>query len=254
MIRSLFPGVVVSGFLAWLVAPCAHSGEAEGSGSDPGGAAETQVQREEGSRAWIKLLMERRDHAAAIAAAKEYLADERFATARGRGGVKLHLAMAHDATGDLDEAEMGYAEVWVRHTGEISVSSPAVKRWMEILWQRNRPTQVAPDGKTIPADRQGAYQGGATYIEITSRPGLLNQMTSEERGRWNEVARLVATYAAEPGIITLEQQRQESRKHHGWRFDPPPLWYVWGAMGSAGIVLAIVWERRRAACKRNKSG
>ena len=82
-----------------------------------------------------------------------------------------------------------------------------MKRWMELLWQRNKP---ARDERTF-ADRQGAYQTGAEYIEQTSR--FKNQMGEEELNLWTEVEALVKTYEGNPGIKTMAQLRAEKKKN-----------------------------------------
>jgi hypothetical protein len=87
--------------------------------------------------------------------------------------------------------------------GNIKVSVPAMTRWMEALWARNKPSS---DPNT-PGDRQGAYQGGARYIELTGR--FKDKMIESDLELWQEVEKLVKTYEGNPAIKTMEQLKRE---------------------------------------------
>jgi tetratricopeptide (TPR) repeat protein len=71
---------------------------------------------------------------AAIATAKEYLETDGFR--RYAVPCRMLLAASHDKAGRADDALTAYQQVWISSMGTIRFSSPAMKRWMEILWKR----------------------------------------------------------------------------------------------------------------------
>ena len=75
--------------------------------------------------------------------------------------------------------------------------------WMELSFKRNNPS----NDPNIPADRQGAYQGGYRYLELTGR--FKDKLTAEELGLWTKVERLTAIYVADPGVKSMEQIQKE---------------------------------------------
>ena len=105
-----------------------------------------------------------------------------------------------------------YGQVWSgNNMGDISISAPAIKRWMELSWQRNR----AAEAPRTPADRQAAYEAGAKYIKGTAP--LKSQMTEEELKSWNEVEELVKTYEADPDIKSMAEIEREKKEAGGIR-------------------------------------
>jgi hypothetical protein len=99
-----------------------------------------------------------------------------------------------------------YVKVWSAHMGFVKISAPAIKRWMELSWQRNLPSR--PD-QNVEADRQGAYNGGAKFIEATLRPEFQSKMTEEDKTLWKEVEVLVKKYEADPSVKSLAKQKKE---------------------------------------------
>ena len=88
-----------------------------------------------------------------------------------------------------------------------------MKRWMELTWQRNKPSK---DPNTLP-DRQGAYQGGAEYIDMTSRKEIQDKMTEKEHQLWKEVENLVQTYEADPSIKSMDEINREKESQQKLR-------------------------------------
>jgi hypothetical protein len=80
---------------------------------------------------------------------------------------------------------------------------------MELCWSRNLPSRTDPQGRLIVSDRQGAYDGGANYIDATSRPDFQNKMTDEDKPLWKAVEALVKKYESDPNIKSLAEQRRE---------------------------------------------
>ncbi len=206
---------------------------------------EQMQQREEGARAWIRMLMQRGDHAAAAAAAKDYLNDAGFRNVRRLPEVALWYAQALDRGGNLPDALVAYSKVWGSYMGQVSISAPAIKRWMEICWDRNLPRRMSDAGHWVVPDRQGAYNGGARFIEATARPGFFDKMTPDERKLWNEVKQLVDTYALDPGIRTLEVQQRERAKAEKARLDAGPWWALAVGLAATGIIAVVVWFRHQ---------
>jgi hypothetical protein len=94
-------------------------------------------------------------------------------------------------------------KVWATHMGNIRISAPAMKSWMELLWSRNK---SSADPK-VPADRQGAYEGGARYIENTAP--IKGKMAEDDLKLWEEVEKLVKTYEADPNIKSMAKIKAE---------------------------------------------
>jgi hypothetical protein len=98
--------------------------------------------------------------------------------------------------------------VWSANMGFVKVSAPAIKRWMELSWQRNLGSRTE-GGKPVEGDRQGAYNGGANYILATTRPEFQSKMTEDDKVLWKEVDTLVKKYESDPSIKSLAQQKKE---------------------------------------------
>ena len=101
--------------------------------------------------------------------------------------VGLLLAESYDKQNRKEDAIASYMKVWSAHMGLIQVSAPALTRWMELLWIRNKPA-VGNGG----SDRESAYKQGANYIKLTSR--FKDRLTREELELWQVVEKLVKTY------------------------------------------------------------
>jgi tetratricopeptide (TPR) repeat protein len=140
--------------------------------------------------------MAKGDFAAAAESAKLYLDREKNNFSNFTPEAGLLLARTYDERKMSEDAIAMYVKVWGAHMGKISVSAPAVKRWMELSWQRNQP-----------GDRQGAYEGAAGYLKLTGR--FEDRMGPEDLALWRQVAKLVETYEADPNIKSLEQIARE---------------------------------------------
>ncbi len=140
--------------------------------------------------------MENGDFVAAGETARRYLDPEQHKFSRFKPEAALLLARSYDRRGDVDNALAMYTKVWSANMGYIAVSAPAMKRWMELSWQRNQP-----------GDRQGAYEGGARYLELTAR--FKDRMSESDLGLWQEVDDLVKVYVADPNVKSLEQLAKE---------------------------------------------
>jgi len=121
-----------------------------------------------------------------------------------KGPVNVLLAESYEKTNKINDAIFSYSSIcFGNQIGNILYSAPACKRWMELLWERDA---AAVDGK--PGDRQGAYDGGYKYVDMTRR--LYDKMTQEEKELWNSVEELVKEYEASPNIKSVAQQKKEA--------------------------------------------
>ena len=156
----------------------------------------------------IEIEMKKGDFVAAAKRANEYLnKDEKAGPVHGftkyAPQVGLILAESFDKRGMTDDTISMYVKVWSANMGNIQVSAPAIKRWMELSFKRNK---ISNDPR-IASDRQGAYNGGWRYIDLTSR--FKDKMTPEDRVLWDEVEKLVAKYVADPSVKSMQQIKAE---------------------------------------------
>jgi tetratricopeptide (TPR) repeat protein len=101
--------------------------------------------------------------------------------------IGLFVARSHQETGDLDAAIDAYSSVWSTPEAPVRLTAFAIKTWMELLWNRNKPD-----------DRKVALESGGLYLEAT-RP-LAAEMSAEESKLWQEIEKLVQTYSADPSV------------------------------------------------------
>ncbi len=162
----------------------------------------------------IQVLMAKGDHEAAAKRANEYLNREAAAGpvhgfTKYSAEVGFLLAQTFEKRNLNDDAILMYMKVWSTYMGNVKISAPAIHTWMELSYKRNNPS----NDPNIPADRQGAYQGGYQYIELTSR--FKDKLTKEERELWDKVQKLVEKYVADPAVKSMEQIKKEKEKAAG---------------------------------------
>jgi len=156
----------------------------------------------------IEIEMKKGDYASAQKDAKLYLEP---VEKKGMGfrqhspEVQLILARTYDKKGMINDALAMYVKIWSAHMGYLAVSAPAMKRWMELMWDRNAPAA----NENSKSDRQAAYEAGFVFIEATGRKEFFKQMSAEELDLRAEVKRLVDTYEHTPGIKSMAQVRAE---------------------------------------------
>ena len=151
----------------------------------------------------VELEMAKEDYAKAEEKAKLYLDREKTGFSKFSPQVGLLLAESYDKRNMTNDAISMYVKVWSAHMGNIKISAPAMTRWMQLSWDRNTPG----NDTGTPGDRQGAYEGGAKYIELTGR--FKDKMTDEDLALWQEVEQLVKTYEANPSIKSMEEIKRE---------------------------------------------
>jgi len=147
--------------------------------------------------------MAKKDFAKAAEHARVYLDRAKSGFSKYSPQVGLLLARSFEERDMVDDAISMYVKVWSAHQGNIKISAPAMLNWMQLSWDRNK----ASSDPNTPGDRQGAYQGGAKYIELTGR--FKDSMIESDLELWKEVEKLVKTYEGNPAIKTVEQIKRE---------------------------------------------
>lgn len=159
----------------------------------------------------IQVLMGKGDFEGAAKRANEYLNREPANGAvhgfkKYSAEVGYLLGQSFEKRNLNDDAIQMYVKVWSTYMGNVKVSAPAIHSWMELSFARNRPSA---DPK-IPADRQGAYQGGYEYIQQTGR--FKNKLTPEELELWTKVQKLTDRYVADPSVKSMEEIKKAQEK------------------------------------------
>jgi tetratricopeptide (TPR) repeat protein len=144
------------------------------------------------------------DYAAAADTVRVYLDRENHNFRKFTAQAGMLLARTFDERKMVNDAIAMYMNVWTSHMGFIEISAPAMQRWMELSWQRNRP---ADEAKRVMSDRQAAYEKGAEYLSLTGR--FKDKMSEAEVAAWNKVQALTETYVADPGVKSLEELARE---------------------------------------------
>jgi hypothetical protein len=147
----------------------------------------------------IELLMKKLEYAKAAEWARIYLDREQTGFLKHSAKVGLLLAESYDKQNRRDEALCAYEEIWSVHMGNIMISAPAYTRWMELMWERNR-----PEAGNQQADRQIARMQGAAYIQLTSC--FKDRLSKEELEAWGRVEKLMKAHEAGPDMEAVRKQ------------------------------------------------
>lgn len=139
-----------------------------------------------------------KNYDAAIETTRAYLAESRFR--QHTLPSRMIYAESQDRAGRTEDAILVYGQIWVSSPGAIRYSAPAMKRFMELLWQRN----TTQNGVS---DRQLAYERGDAYIKQTTL--AVKKATSEERAVWEQVSELVKTYEAHSDTTPIVEDKKK---------------------------------------------
>lgn len=168
--------------------------------------SDKKPQKEKALYRKIELLAAKEDWAKVNEQSKIYMDRKTNNFSTYSGAVNMLLAQSYEKTNQINDAIFSYSSISFGNLrGNIKFSAPACKRWMEMLWERDAP---GVDGK--PGDRQGAYNGGYSYVDSTRR--IYEKMTQEEKEMWNSIEELVKEYEARPGIKSFAQQKKEAEE------------------------------------------
>jgi tetratricopeptide (TPR) repeat protein len=159
----------------------------------------------------IQVEMQKSDFAGAEANARLYLDKKQNNFSKWAAEVSLLLAQTYDKRGMINDALSMYTKVWGAYMGYIAVSGPAMKRWMELSWDRG--LRASSDAGI--SDRQGAYEAGWTYIDSTKR--FFDKMTEPEQEFWKEVQKLVLDFEARPEVKSMDKVKAEKEAARGRR-------------------------------------
>jgi tetratricopeptide (TPR) repeat protein len=156
----------------------------------------------------VQVLMQKGDYEGAAKRANEYLNRDAAAGpvlvfSKYSAEIGYLLAQTFEKRDMTEDAIQMYVKVWSTYMGNIKVSAPAIRSWMELSYKRNR---LSTD-PNIPSDRQGAYEGGYNFIELTSR--FKDKLTPAELELWKEVEKLTAKYVADPNVKSMEEIKKE---------------------------------------------
>jgi len=159
----------------------------------------------------VEILMKKGEYETAAKRSNEYLnRDEKdgpvFGFSKFSPEVGLILAQSFEKRGKIDDAIKMYVKVWSAHMGYIKVAAPAINRWMELSYERNRKSN---DPKIV-SDRQGAYNGGWRFVDLTGR--FKDKLNAEDLALWTEVEKLVEKYVADPNVKSMEQLKKEEEE------------------------------------------
>ena len=160
----------------------------------------------------IQILMKKGDFAKAAERANQYLNREEgksLGFTKYSPEVGLMLAETFDKRNMTDDAIAMYVKVFSAQMGYIKISAPAIQRWMELSYKRNK----ASSGPNVTSDRQGAYQRGYQYLELTGR--FKDKMSPEEVKLWERVQKLTDQYDADPNVKSMEQILKEKAEAEG---------------------------------------
>lgn len=113
---------------------------------------------------------------------------------------RMLLGAIYDKSKKPEDALIVYAQIWGANMGAIRYSAPAIKRWMEILWDVRNGTN--PNGKS---DRQYAYEKGSEYLKLTTE--AVKRATPGEQALYKEVEKAVETYDAHSDTTRVEEKK-----------------------------------------------
>ncbi|MFD2255357.1 tetratricopeptide repeat protein [Luteolibacter algae] len=159
----------------------------------------------------IEVLMKKGDYAKAAERANQYLnrdkeAGEVHGFTKYSPEVGYILAKSFEERDMIDDAISMYVKVWSAHMGYVKVSAPAIEAWMKLSHKRNNQSS----DPQVPSDRQGAYEGGHRYIELTGR--FKDKLSPGDLKLWEAVETLTETYEADPNIKSVEQIKKEKEE------------------------------------------
>ena len=136
------------------------------------------------------------DGAAAVKTALGYIENKKFR--KYNLACRMMIAQIYDEDGKVEDAIGMYTQVWGGAMGNFKYSAPAIKRWMEIVWNRDSTNK---NGIT---DRQYAYVEGHRYLSLTKN--ALKKATPEERENVKLVEELVKSYEANSDTDPIKEK------------------------------------------------
>lgn len=165
--------------------------------------AEKKDQKEKALFRIVTIEFETGNYQEAIDRGRAYLSDKKIQQRNGPMA-RLIIGQSYDKLGQSEDAIAIYGQIWATSPGFVKVSAPSLKRWMELLWERNASNR--DDGVS---DRQKVYEAGWKWVDNTKAPSFLNKLTEEEKANRDAIAALVAEYEAYPEIKSMAAMQAE---------------------------------------------
>lgn len=152
------------------------------------------------------------DTRAAIDAGTTYL---NMRSGNRRVDMNMLMAAAYAKSGDAESiknALQTYNSLYTSNMGNVSVSAPACKAIMELLWARNTPSSGdRMSGNFQPSDRWVAWKTGEDYVRLLTNSGFREKMNSDERDLFNQVESLVNQYGRDAGVAREDREANEHK-------------------------------------------
>lgn len=138
--------------------------------------------------------------------AKDYLADD--SSSSDAIDMYNYLADAYNGMGESEKAIDVYYNLYRDNLGLVSVSGPACKTMMEMLWNRNKGEYKDNGNGTFShGDKWTAWKRGKMYCDMLK--GAYKDMTPEDQGYYDAVKGLVSTYEKD-STVQSENSREAS--------------------------------------------
>ena len=150
-------------------------------------------------------LLENKEYDALIKLATAYLADDSSSSE----AIDMYnmLADAYKGKGDSEKAIDVYYNLYRDNLGTVSVSAPACKKMMEMLYDRNEGSyKDNGNGTFTHGDRWSAWYRGKGYCDMLK--GVYNQMENSDKILYDAVKGLVATYEKDAKV--QDENRKEA--------------------------------------------
>ena len=132
-----------------------------------------------------------------------------------RVDMNMLMAAAYAKSGDAESiknALQTYNSLYTSNMGNVSVSAPACKAIMELLWARNTPSSGdRMSGNFQPSDRWVAWKTGEDYVRLLTNSGFREKMNSDERDLFNQVESLVNQYGRDAGVAREDREANEHK-------------------------------------------
>ncbi len=155
-----------------------------------------------------QLYMATQDYAKAVTCADKYV-NNRANRGADRLKMMMMLGEAFAGTGDIAKGLQTYMNLYNQNRGNISYSAPACKAMMELMWKRATPASGdRMKGTFKQSDHWRAWTTGQDYVTQIRKAGIEEKMTPDERDKFNEVVKLVAQYAADPGVQKEDKEKK----------------------------------------------
>ncbi len=146
--------------------------------------------------------------------ANMYRAHDKPKFSKHSGEVLLALATSYDQRGDKQNAIANYVTIFGPYASRVPLAVPAYKRWIELIWERNKPGKTGekldPNHPQNFSDRQGAIYAAEVWLEALGKSK--DKFTPADLKSWEELDAIVKKYIAQdPTVRTLVKIREDRK-------------------------------------------